>query len=298
MSKKILIAGGSGLIGKELTVKCISLGYEVIILTRSHKKPKKNVTYITWDPAKKSVSSEIPPVDYVINLAGAGIADKRWTQKRKNEILYSRTESTAYLIDIIPPINTYIGASAVGFYGANPEMNIQEDAKGEPQNFMSHVCMEWEKAHLIADAKSKRQIIFRIGIVLANEGGAFPKLTMPLKFGVGSYMGTGDMIYPWIHINDVVAMLLYAMENTTISGTYNMVAPEPCSQKAIIDAASNKNKIGSIKLPTPKFFLKTMLGEMADTVLMSCHASSAKIEKEGFRFLFPNIDSAITDLMK
>lgn len=297
MSKKILIAGGTGLIGKALSESLVDQGHHITILTRSAKKSNSNIEYVQWNPAKKTIEGELLEYDCVINLTGAGIADKRWTENRKKEILTSRTVSTAFLIESLPSVGAYIGASAVGFYGKNDNLNISETADGDESNFMSKVCIEWEKSHARIGNKVERSIIFRIGIVLANEGGALPKLIQPMKFGIGTYMGDGSMVYPWIHIDDVVSMFSYAITNENIDGVYNMVAPDPCTQKVIIDTASRLKKFGSIKMPAPAFILKTMLGEMADTVLMSSHVSATKIKKSGFSFSYPTIDSALSNLL-
>lgn len=291
--KKILIAGGTGLIGSAFSTYAAAAGYEMHILTRSQKPNQPHIYFHTWYPYKKEISNDIPDMDVIINLAGAGIADKRWSTARKKEILDSRTLTTAFLSERFPDVDLYIGASAIGYYGKRDDTDLAETEGPDLDDFMSDVCHQWEESH--AQVGAKRAVVFRIGIVLSNDGGAFPKLVQPLTFGVAPYLGDGSMVYSWIHIDDVVGMMDFAI-NHEVSGTYNMVAPTPASQKEIIDQAA-KHKRG-IKIPTPTFFLKAAFGEMSDAVLMSTHVSAQKIKQAGYAFKYPDLEEAVSDLMK
>lgn len=295
MSKKILIAGGSGLVGSAFSQFASNQGHEVHILTRSKKNGGGKIHYHTWDPYHGKIDSDIPNIDVIINLTGAGIADKRWSAKRKKQILESRTLTTKFLISQFSDVDCYIGASAIGYYGKRDEQDIREDTGGDPDDFMSDVCYQWEEAHAQAQTIAKRVVIFRIGIVLSNDGGAFPKLVQPLSFGIAPSLGDGSMVYSWIHIDDVVSMMDYAMD-TDLVGTYNMVAPHPATQKEIMNEAST-HKALSLPIPTPTFILKTVFGEMSDAVLMSTHVSSQKIQDHGYQFTYGTLAPAIANLM-
>ncbi|MCD8528956.1 MAG: TIGR01777 family oxidoreductase [Chitinophagales bacterium] len=230
--KHVLIAGGSGLVGSALSKTLENKGYAVSWLsTQKNLQAEYNICY--WNPSKNEIDEEaIKQADVIINLAGAGVAEKRWTKERKMEILRSRIDSTRLLIEktkeLNPTLDVFIGASAIGYYGyENNGLLTEQSPAGK--DFLAGVCQAWEKEYNLQNT-SFRKVVFRIGIVLSKEGGALGEMTKTLPFFVG-VLGSGTQIYSWIHIDDLVNMFVYAIENKQMQGIYNGVAPNPVSQK-------------------------------------------------------------------
>ncbi len=295
--KKVLISGGSGLIGTRLTAMLLEEGYEVSHLSRSAKK-KKGIEVFKWDVEASKIPSEaVKGVNHLIHLAGAGIADKRWTKSRKKDIIDSRIKSTALLRRVLEEsgqkLDTYIGASAIGYYGNRGEALLTEDAESG-NNFTSETTVLWEKAHSTIKPFAKRMVMPRIGIVLSDKGGALPKSVQPAKFGLSTFFGRGKQFYSWIHQEDMCRILLYAIENEQLEGVYNAVAPLPVRNLAYAKAIARAVNRPELIFPAPEFALRIALGEMADIVLDSVNCSSKKIEEAGFKFLYKDIDSALS----
>lgn len=303
MSKrKILIAGGSGLIGKRLSEILIEKGFHIHILSRSSHMNTKHISYFLWDINLDIIDPSAIDVDAIINLAGAGIADQRWTAKRKREIIDSRVKSTALLQHAMeskkkkPQI--YIGASAIGIYGNEPSKIYTENDVEEIDRFMPEVCRLWEEAHLQMNTHVNHISILRIGIVLSTKGGALKEMLKPTKYsGVGSYFGDGSMMYSWIHIDDICQMFVDLLEQKIPASIYNGVAPKPVSNKTMTNEITKLTKSFGFSLPVPSLALKMIFGEMSNTILNSTHVSSDKVEKQGFTFSFPNIEEALQDLI-
>lgn len=297
MTKKILIAGGSGLIGKQLTNTLLKRGYAVAHLGRSTSGGK--VPTFIWDPEKGTYDKDaIEGVDVVVNLAGAGVADKRWTKDRKKIIKESRVKSVALLSKMIEnsSVETVIGASAIGYYGFSKEKIFNEsDPSGS--DFLARVTREWEEAYQTIHMQGKRLINFRIGIVLAKEGGALQEIAKPIRYFVGAPLGSGAHVLSWIHIDDLCAMFVQAIEVKEMKGVYNAVAPNPVTNKEITYAIAKKLKRPILVPFVPAFALKIMLGEMAGIVLNGSTVSSKKIETTGFAFSFPHLEGALHDLL-
>lgn len=296
---KVLITGGTGLVGSRLASLLKASNYEVHILSRSKKGNFNGMHYWSWDLDKQTIDNEALNVDAIIHLAGAGVADKRWTAKRKKEILDSRTLSSKLLVDILKKqstnIQSVVAASAVGYYGSRGnEVLTEESAAG--QGFLTDVCEQWESANeQFSSVLDLPLSIMRIGIVLSKNGGALPKLAMPIKFGVGAYLGNGKQYYPWIHIDDLCNMLIFAMENK-LDGIYNACAPTPETNKDIAKTIASVLGRPFIPAPGPKFILKTVMGEMADMLLNSQNTSSKKIETAGFKFQFSELKTTLKEI--
>ncbi len=297
MTKKILIAGGSGLIGKQLTNTLLERGYAVAHLGRSTSGGK--VPTFIWDPEKGTYDKDaLDGIDVVVNLAGAGVADKRWTPDRKKTIIESRIKSVALLSKMIEnsSVETVIGASAIGYYGFSKEKIFNEsDPSGS--DFLAHVTREWEEAYHPINKQGKRLVNFRIGIVLAKEGGALQEMAKPIRYFVGAPLGSGQQVLSWIHIDDLCAMFLQAVEQKEMQGVYNAVSPNPVTNKEITYAIAEKLKRPILVPFVPAFGLKIVLGEMAGIVLNGSVVSSNKIEATGFEFSFPHLDGALQDLL-
>ena len=294
----ILVTGGTGLIGKKLCELLRNKGHKVAILSRNqHTKP--NNYY--WNTETHYIDAKaIVEADYIIHLAGEGIADKRWIPQRKNDLINSRVETANLLYEKVKELNPnlkgFISASGIGYYGAttSEKIYLENDAPGE--DFISEICKVWEKASLQFDAINIRKVIFRTGVVLSKEGGALEKLSQPIKLGVGAALGTGEQYVPWIHLEDLCNMYLYAIENEEIKGIYNAVAPEHINNKALTKIIAKKLKKPLWLANIPAFVLKIILGKMAVIILEGSRVSSEKIMATGFKFKYPNINEALQKL--
>lgn len=306
MNEKVLIAGGSGMIGRRLTKHLQSKGYEVRWLTSSGKN-ESGVKSFCWNYKSGEMDlAALDGVDYIFNFAGAGVIEKPWTESYKKEILESRTGTAKLLLKGIremglmtgeKKIKSYISASAVGYYGDCGE-EIVSETHSPAKNFLGTTCKAWEDgATQFADA-GIRTCIIRIGIVLAKEGGALPGLMRGIKFGFAGYLGNGKQFYPWIHIDDLCREFIFLMENINLSGVYNGVAPNPVRNKELVKQISLAKSVRAILLPVPEFVLSLMLGKRKVTVLDSCMASSEKIQKTGFEFEYESLEDATKQLLK
>lgn len=303
--KTVIVTGGTGSVGKVLVPMLIERDFNVIIFTRSEKRESlhPNCTYVSWDPAVSGFDTEsIQKADAIINLAGAGIADKRWTKKRKNEILQSRVDSAETIVKAIQKtdnkVQTIISASAVGYYGTDDTGRIfsEEDPPGD--DFLAGVCTAWEQSIRPVDSLNKRLVILRTGIVLDSQSGMHKELSMPLKFRVAAIPGTGLQMMSWIHIDDLCRMYVYALENDRVAGTYNACAPAPVTLRKII-TGMGEQRYGNrfLRLRIPPILLQLALGQMADDALLKGSiVSSDKILAASFSFNFPEINTALKNL--
>ncbi|RCH54865.1 TIGR01777 family protein [Mucilaginibacter hurinus] len=295
---RILITGGTGLIGKHLTTLLLAKGYTVYHLSRSAGSHARVNTFV-WDVEKGEIDERcIEGVDTIIHLAGAGIADKRWTDKRKKLIIESRTQSIRLLYSLLKrkphTVKSVISASGIGYYSDRADELMFEDSA--PNNdFLAVSCIKWENAVDEGAELGLRVVKFRTGVVLDTGGGALPKLALPVKFGVGAALGSGRQWLSWIHWHDAVAMYIFAIEHN-IAGVYNMVAPNPVTNNQLIKEIAKTLK-RPLWLPNvPAFALKAALGELATAVLGSTKVSSQKIEKAGFKFEFIDVSAALKDI--
>jgi uncharacterized protein (TIGR01777 family) len=303
----ILITGGTGMIGTALTKALTGMGHHVVILTRNAKDKKATpaLSYAAWDPEKQTIEeAAVKKAGHIIHLAGANVAGKRWSEKRKKEIIDSRVKSGELIVkalkNIPNQVKTVISSSAIGYYGPDPQIPNPHPftEENKPANdFLGTVVQQWEAAISPVTGLDKRLVILRTGIVLSKEGGAYAEFVKPLKFGIASVLGKGTQIVSWIHIDDLVRMYIDAIENENRQGIYNAVAPAPVSNRdLILEIARQRNKIYAAG-KVPGFVLKAMLGEMSVEVLKSATVSAAKMENEGFVFFFPSIQTAIRKLV-
>ncbi len=301
----ILITGGTGLVGKALGQALQEKGYSVIILSRQvdKKSERPGLSYATWNAETQTIDKEaIAKADYIIHLAGAGVADKRWTKKRKQEIVDSRVNSSKLIVDSLKNIpnkvKVVVSASAIGWYGPDPDIPnptpFAEDAPAH-DDFLGTTCKLWEESIEPITQLGIRLVKLRTGIVLSNQGGALKEFLKPLKIGVAAILASGKQIISWIHIDDLVSMYIAAIENQNINGVYNAVAPNPVSNKELTLELARAKKKFFIPIHVPSFILKIMLGEMSIEVLKSTTVSSSKIQLSGFNFKYPAIKDAFAN---
>ena len=303
----ILITGGTGLIGNALTKMLLEKGHRLIILSRSPRKStNNNLNYALWDVKKQSIDANaIIEADYIIHLAGAGVADKRWSEKRKKEIKESRVQSSTLLVNALKnnpnKVKAVIAASATGWYGEDDYQSKGKkpfiEEKPAAKDFLGETCRLWEASIEPVTALGIRLVTLRTGIVLSNDGGAYVEFKKPLKMGIAAVLGSGHQIISWVHIEDICRMYLFALENEEIKGAYNAVAPMPVSNKILMLLLAKKIK-GKFFIPlhVPSFALKIILGEMSIEVLKSATVSASKIKEAGFTFLYPSIEIATDQL--
>ena len=296
MAKRVLITGGSGLVGTRLTEMLQQKGYQVCHIGRAPREsPVK--TY-RWDLVAGSFDAEaFNTTDVVVHLAGAGVADQRWTQKRKQEILYSRVSSTrllaAALQQVPNRVQAVVCASAVGYYGfsSGTEWCTEESKPGT--DFLAHVTRAWEEEAMKIGVPVSR---LRIGIVLSREGGALPQLVRPVKWGAGAALAKGNQYLSWIHIDDLCAMFIHAFEHQ-LQGAYNAVGHHPVTNREMTHAIARELKRPLWLPPVPAFILKALLGEMANMVIYGNRVSNEKIIKTGFNYQFNELETALRNLL-
>jgi len=304
----ILITGGTGTIGKSLSKFLVSKQHQVIILTRTPRTGSAGISYAAWDPANKTIDIDaLQKADHIINLAGAGVADKRWSKKRKQEIVDSRVQSGELLVKALQEntnkVKAVISVSGIGWYGEDKTRKASATyfKEGDPadEGFLGATCVKWENSIKPVTALNKRLVIFRPGVVLSNDGGALVEFKKPVRAGLATILGSGDQVVSWIHIEDMCRLFLYAIENENIQGTYNVVGPQPVTNKNLMITLAQKVK-GRFYIPiyVPSFVLKLALGELSVEILKSTKVSCEKIINSGFQFLYPSLEVALDDLVK
>lgn len=295
----VLIGGGTGFIGMHLSRRLQREGYEVRHLSRTEDLAAQFPAY-HWDiHAGKIDPRALEGVTCVVNLAGAGIADERWSDARKQTIISSRTESTRLLARAMAEMDEkpehYLSAGAIGYYGDRGEEWLTETAT-PGTGFLSKSCLLWEAAAEEIAAMGVPTFVNRTGIVLHPEAGALEKMLLPLKLWTSPYFGDGRQYYSWIHIEDLVGIYAHAIEEG-LAGTYNGCAPNPVRNRYFAEALGPALGKSTVSVPAPAAALQLALGEMSHTVLDSARCSAAKIEATGYRFVYPELSMALEQLL-
>lgn len=299
MAHRILITGGNGSVAKALTTALLQKGFEVCHLSRTKGKNPDIATFI-WDVDAGIIDDRcLDGVDTIIHLAGAGIADGRWTENRKIEIIESRTHSIALIYALMQrksnQVKSVISASASGFY-SNRGNQLLNEQSAPINDFMSDCCQLWEQAVDKGSELGLRIVKFRTGVVLDKTSGALLKIAQPIKLGLGAVLGNGKQWISWITLNDVVKMYLFALEKQDLNGVFNMATPNPVTNQQLTKAiAKQLNK--PLWLPNvPAFALKLALGEMSLVVLGSTKMEVSKIQNAGFSFAYADLESALKSI--
>lgn len=303
MMDTVLITGGTGLVGRALTDFLLERGYRVIVYTRQQRSsPHPNLRYAMWDPAAKTLdAAALQEADQIVHLAGANVADKRWTEARKQEILDSRVQTTQLLFDHLSRtenrVRTFVSASATGFYGEFQGKNFIE-SDPPAQDYLGKTCVAWENSVRQMESLGKKVIILRTGIVLSNKGGALKEFIRPVRLGFATVMGGGQQFISWIHLQDLVRLYHNALANVQLEGVYNAVSPFPVTNQELVTQLARTVKGKSfVTVHVPAFALKLAMGEMSVEVLKSVKASSARIQSTGFQFSYPRISDALEQLV-
>ncbi|MEY8760738.1 TIGR01777 family oxidoreductase [Chryseobacterium tongliaoense] len=300
MKEVVLITGAGGMIAQELS-KRIEKDYTIRFLTR---KKKRDNDY-EWNVQKEIIDeSAFENVDHIIHLAGANISEQRWTEKRKKELISSRTDSAKLILDTLKKKNiklkSFISASGINVYGTKTTENIYKEDDEKGSDFLSKVVILWEQAadRLLEENLAERIVKIRTAVVLSEKEGALKKMLPTIQLGIGSPLGTGKQYMPWIHVNDICSVYEFVLKNPHVKGAYNASSPQHTTNENFTKKIAEVLKKPMFMPHVPAFVLKLIFGELADALLKGSRVSSEKIEREGFQFEFPDLKGALEDLLK
>ena len=289
---KVFVTGGTGLIGRALVKRLLADGHDVTVLTRQTLDSSEAVTYIN------SIDDLDTRQDIVVNLAGAGLADRRWSRAYKKEIRASRIDLTQALVSRLRDIgmpDVFISGSAIGFYGESKEREFSEtDAVGS--GFSAALCGDWEASVGDIGSEGTRCVLLRTGVVLDRDLGAYPQMTQSFRFGLASWMGQGDHWLSWIHLADMVGAIMHCIQNEAVSGPVNMTAPNPVTHRSFADEVRSVTTT-LVGMGIPAWVMRVMVGEMADELLLTGQrVMQTKLLSTGYEFRFDELRDAVADL--
>jgi uncharacterized protein (TIGR01777 family) len=303
MKQTILITGGTGVIGRRLTQLLQQQGYQVSYLSRSLESVP-NVKVYQWDIKKGHLDPQaIMTADHIVHLAGAGVADERWTDKRKDEILSSRTQSTELLAQALAKnshkVKSFVASSAIGYYGSDTGDRPLNETSSGGSDFLAQVTRAWERSEDQVAALGIRTVKIRTGVVLAPDGGALPKLAQPIRLGAGAPLASGQQYISWIHLDDLCRIYIQAIQDESWQGVYNGVAPGPVTNESLTHAIANVLHRPLILPNIPAFAIKLMFGEMATTVTGGNYVLNKRITDEtNFQYQYADLHLALENLLK
>jgi uncharacterized protein (TIGR01777 family) len=291
---RYLITGGTGFIGTAYTAHLLSLGHEVVIVSRGSKKSdRQGLSYTQWDG--KTIDPNLAPVDVVLNLAGSNVGEGRWTPAHKESVIRSRIDSTTACVNWIKAQaqkpKVFLSASGINYYGGGWS-GPADETREAGSDFMAEVCIAWEKASRDAGI---RTVQLRTGIVFGLEAGPLPAMAKPFKLFVGGRLGNGRQHMPWLHLKDWMGIADFCVEREDMNGPLNLCVPKPLQQKQLAKLLGRVLKRPSFWV-VPAFVLKMLLGEMATIVMGDMEAYPKKLEKAGYRYLFTDPEKALRDI--
>lgn len=295
---RVIITGGTGLIGSALARSLSSDGHEVIVLTRNprplpHLPP--SIQQVKWDATSAAGWEDLADgAEAIVNLAGEGLADGRWSEERKKRIYASRINAGKAVVEAVTAATTkpkvVIQSSAVGIYGPRQDEVITEDS--DPgSDFLAQLCFDWEASTEPVESLGVRRAIIRSGIVLSNEGGAWPRIVLPFKLFVGGPIGSGKQYWPWLHLDDEIGAIRFLLEQEATSGVFNLCTPTPLTNQEFAQ------KLGEVMgrpafFPVPSFVLQTLFGEMATVLLDGQRAIPQRLQESGYAFKYATAEAA------
>lgn len=291
----IVVAGGSGFLGQKLVKRLQDEGHQTAVLSRSAKHGA-----IPWlpDGSAGSLPPHLEGVHAVINLAGAALPDRRWTEARKEELRNSRLLSTRTLVRAIAacaePPRVFISGSAVGYYGPRGDEPVTE-ATGPGTGFLAQLAVEWEQEARIAESPRTRVVLLRTGLALAKDGGALKTMLPPFKLGLGATLGSGDQFFPWIHVDDWTGMVMWLMQNERAAGAFNATAPAPVTNREFTRTLGRVLRRPAV-FHAPAFALRAAMGDMSEMILTGQRVLPACAEQLGFRFTHRTLEPALRSL--
>ena len=300
---RIIITGGTGLIGRPLSESLVAQGHEVTVLTRDpiEADPMPDGVFLhRWDGKTADGWGHLADgADAIINLAGAGIGDGRWSKKRKEAIRNSRLQAGFAVLEAIKMAaikpKVLIQASAIGYYGSVEDGTIMVEQNPPGNDFVAKVCFDWELSTAPASGMGVRRPIIRTGVVLSNDGGAFARLKLPFKFFAGGKVGDGSQWFSWIHIEDEIRAIQFLLENDEADGPFNLTAPHPVNNQEMAKALGQAMGRPSA-IPAPSFAIKSVFGEMSSIILKGQRVLPKHLEDMGFEFQYPSLEEAFAQL--
>ncbi len=300
-SSSVLITGGNGFIGRKLTSSLLEGGYKVSYLSRSAAR-QGLVRVFNWNPDKGLIdTNSLDGIDYIVHLAGANIGEKRWSEKRKQEIIRSRVDSAKFLHRKISErdinLKAFISASATGIYGTTTSEKTFNENDPPANDYLADVCRQWEEAADLFKNSGIRTVKIRTAVVLDNSDGALIKLLKPANFGFLVQTGNGKQYMPWIHITDLCNIYRKAIEDPGMTGSYNATAPQSVTHAEFMKVLGRVLRKPVFPVPVPGIALKMILGEMAGIILKGSKVSSEKIVNTGYQFIYGNLEEALRNVL-
>ncbi len=303
---RVIVTGGTGFIGRPLSLRLVEKGFEVVCLTRNPQNAQKRwgdrIKFVGWDGKSPEGWLDFAEgASAIINLAGESIGSGRWNETKRQRILQSRMNAGKAVVDAVRSLKrkpeVVIQASAIGIYG-NRGSETLDESSGLGDGFLAEIAKNWEDSTREIEALGVRRVVVRTGLVLGSTGGSLPRLLLPFRFFVGGALGSGKQWMSWIHLEDEIGSILFLLERKDLTGAYNLTAPHPLQNK-LFSRELGKLLKRPAWFPVPALFLKLILGKMAEeTILSSQRVLPVRLEEAGFKFVFSDLTGALTDILR